>query len=321
MSELARYNRPALATTTDDLLDSFAAFLHLDVAQGDASPATVRTYWGQARQFLAWCAAAGVHPATATEAEVKHYRAALVASGYARATIAGKLQAVRRLYAAAQAHGARLDNPAEGVKAPRDRTDRAERVKWLGLADLARLLAAPDTSTVAGLRDAVIIALMALHGLRVSEVAGLDVGDVDLDAGTVRVLGKGQKVRTALLVGPSTDAIRAWLAVRAGVAADGEGALVVSLHHPAPGTRLGVRAVRKMIDGNLHRLGLKREAVSCHALRHTYATQARAAGARLDALSRSLGHASIDTTMIYSRIVDARAENPAAFLVGALQGA
>ena len=320
MSNLIPYDAPAPLATTDELLAGFAAFLRLDVAQGDASPATIRTYKSQVGQYLDWCGSKGVHPATATDDDMKAYRAALVGASYAKATIASKLQAVRRLYAMAQARGYRPDNPAEGVKAPPDRTDRAERVKWLGLGDLARLLDEPDTSTVAGKRDAAILALMAMHGLRVSEVAGLDVSDLDLDAGTVRVLGKGQKVRTALLVGPSADAIRRWLQVRPDVAEHGEPALFVSTHCPAKGTRLSVRAIRKATDRHLDRLGLKREGVSCHALRHTYATQARAAGAKLDAISRALGHSSIDTTMIYSRIVDARSENPAAFLVGALQG-
>ena len=320
MGDVIPYNAPVPPATTDDLLSGFASFLHIDVAQGAAAPATIRTYWGQARQYLSWCAAEGVHPATATDADVKRYRSALVGESYARATIASKLQAVRRLYAAAQAHGYRQDNPAKGVKAPPDRTDRAERVKWLGLADLARLLDAPDTDTAQGNRDAAILALMALHGLRVSEVARLDVSDLDLDAGRVRVLGKGRKVRTALLVGPSADAIRRWLRVREDVATDDEAALFVSTHRPAPGTRLGVRAIRKAVDKYLDGLGLKRAGVSCHALRHTYATQARAAGAKLDAIAGAMGHASIDTTRVYARIVDARAENPAAFLVGALQG-
>ena len=335
MGELIEYNASGALTTTDDpelqaiaarlaatdaRLAAFADFLRVDVANGDASRATIRTYAGQVMQYIDWCAAADIHPAAATVADVKRYRSALVGGAYARATIASKLQAVGRLYAALQANGARPDNPAEGVKAPPDRTDRAERVKWLGLADMARLLAAPDATSMSGKRDAAIIALMALHGLRVSEVARLDVSALDLDAGTIRIMGKGQKVRTALLVGPSTDAIRSWLLVREDVAAASVSALIVSLHHPAPGTRMGVRAIRKLIDGYLDRLGLKREGVSCHSLRHTFATQARAAGARLDAIAGALGHSSIDTTRVYAAIVDRGRENPAAFLVGALQG-
>ena len=78
------------------------------------------------------------------------------------------------------------------------------------------------------------------------------------------------------------------------------------------------RAIRKLVDRYLLRLDLKREGVSCHALRHSFATLSGAAGARLDAIARAMGHASVTTTQVCADIVDAAAENPARFLVGAL---
>lgn len=306
---------PALAE--DDLLAAFADFLRLDVAQGDASPETLRTYWGQVRQYLTWCAAEGVHPALATEDDLKAYRAHLVGR-YARSTVATKLAAVRRLYDAAQARGYRPDNPAAGLHAPADRTARGERVKWLPLLALQRLLEAPSPHTLRGKRDRAILALMALHGLRVAEVAGLRIGDLDLEAGTLAVTGKGRKARSVLLVERTAGLLRAWLEVRGAVARADCAALFVSLHHPDAGTPMDRRAIRYLVDGYLARLGLKREGVSCHALRHSFATLSRAAGARLDAISRALGHSSVTTTQVYADIVDAAAENPARFLVGAL---
>ena len=85
------------------------------------------------------------------------------------------------------------------------------------------------------------------------------------------------------------------------------------------GTALDRRGARGMVDGYLAELGLKRPRTSCHALRHSFATLSRAAGARLDAISRAMGHSNIATTQVYAQIVDAAAENPARFLVGALE--
>jgi len=315
----------AVPVPIEDLRTAFAEFLRLDVAQGDASPETIRTYLGQVTAYLTWCQAEGIHPAVATEEDLKQYRAALISAGYARATMATKLAAVRRFYAMARARGYRPDNPAEGVKAPLDRTDRAERVKWLPLQAVRDLLEAPDPATAKGKRDRAILTLMAIHGLRVVEVARLQVGDLDPEArdqGTLTVKGKGDKIRTVILVDESAAALEEWLAVRSHVAAEGDVAFFVSLQrNGGRGTAMSRRGIREAVDGYLEALGLKRAGVSCHSLRHSFATLSRAAGARLDALARAMGHASVTTTQVYADIVDAAAENPARFLVGALAAA
>jgi len=316
--------QPGMITPGEaDLLAAFADFLRLDVAQGDASPETIRAYAGQVQAFVTWCQAQAIQPAAASEADLKAYRAALVAGGYARSTIAARLNAVRRFYAMAQARGLRPDNPAQGVKAPPDRADRAERIKWLPLTAVSRLLAAPDAHSLKGKRDRAILALLALHGLRVAEVVALQMADLDLAApplGALSVPGKGKKRRQVLLVEASRTALQAWLAARPQVVSEGEGALFVSLQRNAGrGTALDRRGARGMVDGYLAELGLKRPRMSCHALRHSFATLSRAAGARLDAISRALGHSNIATTQVYAQIVDAAAENPARFLVGALE--
>lgn len=299
-----------------DPLGAFSEFLRLDVAQGDASPATVRTYHGQVRRFVEWCEEEGLRPATATVEDIKAYRADLIETGYAKATIASRLSTLRRFFEMARQQGWRPDNPAVGIKAPRDLTDPAETRKWLPLADLQRILQAPD-QTALGKRDRAILVLMALHGLRVMEVAGLDLANVDLETGEVKVHGKGNKRRTTLLVELSAVILDGWLAVRDAI--EGESAFFVSVHHPDLGTRMSTRAIRKRVDLYLESLGLKREGVSCHSLRHSFATLSLAAGAELDAVGRSLGHADLRTTRIYADIVDKAAKNPARFLVGAME--
>jgi site-specific recombinase XerD len=140
---------------------------------------------------VAWCGEHGINPATATEDDIAVYRRELVAQ-YKIRTVAVKLAAIRRLYEPAVWRGLRQDNPAAGLRAPKDRTARAERIKFLPLDGLRRLLDAPKGDGAPAVRDRAILALMGRHGLRVSEVAGLTVDAVDFDAGTIRIFGKGQ---------------------------------------------------------------------------------------------------------------------------------
>lgn len=298
---------------------SFAEFLRLDVAQGDASHQTIRTYLGQVRQFLSWCASQGIHPALATEEDLKQYRAWLIEQ-YARATVATKLAAVRRFYEMARAWGYRPDNPAEGIRPPRERTSRADRTKFLPLDGLRRLLDAPGQGGARAVRDRAILALMGVHGLRVSEITVLNVEDVDLEAGTLTVRGKGSKTRTLYLVDFSRRRLEAWLEIRPGLAAAGENALFVALDRSRRfwGRRMTSRAIEAQTDQYLEREGLKRAGISCHSLRHSAAVWARAFGASIDSIADALGHASVDTTRIYAQIVRRMEENPARFLEAAL---
>lgn len=320
MRSLVAKDRQPLAPA--HLLDHFAEYMKLDVAQGGASPETIRTYWSQVNSYVAWCAEMGVHPAEATEGDVKAYRAELISQGKERTTVASQLTAIRRFYAMAQARGYRPDNPADGIKAPRDKTDRAARVKWLPLTAIHELLNAPDRGTVKGRRDRAMLHLMAVHGLRVMEVAGLGLQDVDLERKTITVHGKGQKIRLLPIVEQTVRALQDWLEVRDTVAADGEAMVFVSTRSGGNrnlGHGMSRRGIRKVVDSHLERLGLKGDEISCHALRHSFATLSRAAGARLDVLSRVLGHASVTTTQVYADIVDMAAENPSLLLMGALE--
>jgi site-specific recombinase XerD len=305
--------------STGDLLLAWADFLRLDVAQGDASPRTVATYQAQVRDFLAWCQAQGLHPALATEDDLKAYRAHLV-ERYARATVATRLAAIRRFYQAAVWRGFRPDNPAAGIRPPRERTARDERVRFLPLEGLKRLLDAPRGDGLRATRDRAMLALMGVHGLRVGEIVALDVADLDLDAGTVSVPGKGGKRRTVYLVDISRQRLADWLAVREQAAGEGETALFVAVDRAKrfTGRRMTRRAMEALTDRYLERLGLKRGGISCHSLRHSAAVWARAFGAAVDALADMLGHASVDTTRIYARIVNRMQENPARFLEAAL---
>jgi len=116
------------------------------------------------------------------------------------------------------------------------------------------------------------------------------------------------------LIESSAEALRAWLDVRESVANPGEVALFVSLDRAYKGEGISTQAIRYVVDEYLADVGLKAKGISCHSLRHSAATWARAGGAKLDAIADQLGHASTDTTRIYARIVDRMTENPALYL-------
>ncbi|MFZ5915528.1 MAG: tyrosine-type recombinase/integrase [Chloroflexota bacterium] len=294
------------------LLADFGEFMRLRVADGDASAHTVRNYHTQAGLWVAWCNERGINPALATEADVTDYRRYLVEQSYSRETIALKLAVVRRLYEAATWRGLRLDNPAAGIKAPREKTARAERVKFLPLAAVGALLAAPAGDTPQAKRDRAILALMVLHGPRVAEVAGAGLDDLSLERGTLTVHGKGRKTRTIYLTERTARLLADWLEARVGL--PGEPALFVVLGHNGTGGRMTTRAIRYLVDGYLEQIGQKAAGVSCHSLRHSAATWARAGGATQEAVGDMLGHANPATTAIYTHLVNRMAENPAAYL-------
>ncbi len=298
-----------------DVLEAFGAFLRLRVADGDASPLTVRVYYSHLRSFVEWCKQVGVDPARATEGDIEAYRRHLIEAGLSRSTVGGRLQAIRRFYHALQWRGYRLDNPAVGIRPPKDRTDRSERVRFLPLAGFRQVLSAPAPDTPVGKRDRLALVLMGVHGLRVSEVVGLRLQDVDGD--TLRVKGKGGKVRTVYLTPTTEGLLHEWLAVRPDTDSP---YLLVSLDRACFGKPLSTTGLRKRVDAYLHKAGLKGRGVSCHSLRHSCATWARFAGADLQAIGDTLGHSSIDTTRIYSRIVDRLKANPAGYLESLLEG-
>jgi site-specific recombinase XerD len=305
--------RSATITRTEtDALEAFSAFLGLRVADGDASPHTVRAYRQHVAAFVTWCRTRDLTPAHATAQDLEDYRKYLIEQGYKRKTIAAKLQGIERFFAATIWRGLRPDNPAAGIRAPRDKTDRAEAIKFLPRDAVKRLLKAAHDHP----RDLAILAILGYHGPRVSEVAALDLTDLDLDADppTLRIrAGKGHKERTLYLVPSSTDPLRAWLTVRPSDQVD-PAAVFLTLDRANFGQRIDVRSIRRRVDHYLSVTGLKREGVSCHALRHTFGTWAAYAGAPTTSLKADLGHASLDTTGIYVQVADRLKQNPARYL-------
>lgn len=298
------------AVSTDSLLDAFAVFVHLDVAEGKASPDTVRGYFSQVQQYVDWCREAGVDPARATEADIKAYRSYLVEAEYEPGTIAHKLTVIRRFYAAAQERGFRKDNPAAGVKPPRDRSAEDD-IPYLSEEELARLLAAvPRDGKEASLRDLALLAFLGLQARRQIEAHRASVEDIRPD-GSMLVHGKYHDTVIQLRA-DVLSLFQQYVSKRGRVIPDKMGTpLFVAVGNRAGGRRLSRRGIRLIIDNYLCAAGLKREGLSGHALRHTAATAAYAATRDLRAVQELLGHRNPRTTSRYAHIVHRRENNVA----------
>jgi integrase/recombinase XerC len=146
-------------------------------------------------------------------------------------------------------------------------------------------------------RDRALLELLYSSGLRLAEVVGLDLNDIDLGDETVRVTGKGRKTRIVPVGGPARAAIRAWLAQRAGIAADGELALFVNER----GKRLNGRKVEDLVRRWAQRRGIE-VPVHPHMLRHSFASHLLESSGDLRAVQELLGHANLSTTQIYTHL-------------------
>ena len=213
-----------------------------------------------------------------------------------RATMARKLSSLRSFFRHLVRHGVVADNPAEAVLTPRQ-TRKVPR--YLTVDDMFRLLDAIPGDTLAGLRSRALFETLYSCGLRVSELAGLDTGDVDTGAGLVRVTGKGAKERI-VPVGDKAlaaiDAYRRRLAAEARLPA-GEGPLFCN----RSGGRLTPRSIRRILDRLVTDCTLA-VPVSPHALRHSFATHLLDAGADLRVVQELLGHRSLSTTQRYTHV-------------------
>ncbi len=173
-------------------MDAFADFLRLVVANGDASMDTIRGYKTQVNQWVEWCKKNDINSTTATSNDVKAYRLHLVTNGYKATSIAHKLAVIRRFYAAAVDNGLRLDNPAAGVKPPKDKRPEDD-FHYLTEVDYTLLLrAVPKSKSEKNLRNKAIIAMMELQGLRTVEIERANVEDVKMNGDVVSLLVRGK---------------------------------------------------------------------------------------------------------------------------------
>ena len=277
------------------LIEKFLRYLE---RQKGLAPNTLRAYRTDLEQF---CELLGLADDAAvkgvTYLNVRSMMAALRQRGCSKRTIARKLAAVRSLYKYLCRIGACQSNPALAVRSPK--LDRG-LPHFLDTKQVEKLLAAPDSTTFAGLRDRAILETLYSTGLRVGELVGLNLRDADLGAGVVRVMGKGSKERLAPLGSYALAAIRAYLAERENFFAKKDFQRHVMFLNRL-GTRISARSVERLLEKHIAVAGLS-GTITPHVLRHSFATHLLNNGADLRSVQELLGHSSLSTTQIYTHL-------------------
>ncbi|HXF81946.1 MAG TPA: site-specific tyrosine recombinase XerD [bacterium] len=272
------------------------ACLAVALTEGGLAPRTVEAYRRDLADFERFLRVRGVRrPAEVTRAVVTLYLLTLRRRGRAPATVKRRVAAIRALFRHLVREQVVAIDPTVDLQAPR-LPRRLPRV--LTVQEVEALLAAPDPSTPEGLRDRAMLELLYASGLRVSELIGLDLGDVDLAAELVRCVGKGGKERVVPL---GSRAIAALLDYqRRGrpvlVGRSGRQALFVSRRG-----RLTRQGCWKLLRAHARRAGITTP-LTPHVLRHSFATHLLEGGADLRAVQEMLGHASVSTTQIYTHV-------------------
>jgi integrase/recombinase XerC len=213
-----------------------------------------------------------------------------------KTTMARKLAAIRSFFRFMLKTGRLSEDPSKSVMTPkRDMTIP----NHLSVDDMFRLLDVPQKDSILGTRNTAILETLYSTGLRISELAGLDISNVDFKAGTIRVLGKGNKERIVPVGKKAISAINRYLDKRA--QKEGKPPFKTPLFLNNRGGRLTTRSMARILDNTLKRSGLMRR-LSPHGIRHSFATHMLNAGADLRALQELLGHATLSTTQRYTHV-------------------
>ncbi len=289
--------------------EALADFLRHLALEKQASELTIKSYredLTQARTFLQSQLGRSAEPGRVTSRHLRAWLVWLHEQGYAKTTIARRLAAVRSWFRFLCRRGVLTANPAEGLRGPRQ--DK-KLPHFLPEETLGQLLAAPSPESLLGRRDRAILEALYSAGLRVSELTGLDLDDLDRTEGVARVRGKGKKERLVFFGTQAQEALDAWLRARA--------ALLTKLNKtPAGrhkdavflnknGTRLTSRSVGRLLAKYLTQAGLD-PAASPHSLRHSFATHLLDRGADIRSVQELLGHRSLATTQIYTHVSTGR---------------
>ena len=294
---------------SDVLSDWIKKFLEYLRVQKNASPHTLTNYESDLRQFRLYLTTApdgSERPAPEiTDIDnltIREFLGGLYARGHKKSSIARKLAVLRSFLKHLATQGAIRTNSAKIVSSPKQDKLLPDYIAQDATVDLLEM---PDQNTDAGKRDRAILELLYASGLRVSELTGLDLIDVDIKALMVKVLGKRMKERIVPFGKKAAAALEAYMDARPGLLLAGlrtqrqpdESALFLNLR----GGRLTRRSIGNIVDRYVLQLADKLK-VHPHTLRHTFATHMLDAGADLRAIQELLGHESLSTTQKYTHV-------------------
>ncbi|RLC54668.1 MAG: recombinase XerC [Chloroflexi bacterium] len=281
----------------EELLDAYVRYL---VAEKNLSPLTLRNYRSDLTHFARYLEDEEDVPVLeADRAMARRYLGTLKEGGMATASLTRKVSTIRSFYRFLVREGKIESTTLTSIIAPK-REHRLPTI--LSKDDLDALIESADETTPSGLRNRAMLELMYASGVRLSEVVGLNLRSIDLDERTVVVRGKGNKERMVLVGEPAERTLRRYLSAgRPKVATGAEEALFLN----RDGNRLSGRSVQKMVRKHALKAGLESH-VWPHLLRHSFATHLLDGGAELRVVQELLGHASAQTTQIYTHVTAAR---------------
>ena len=285
----------------EEHLNKFITYL---IAEKNASPYTVKNYRHEIGEFLEFLKVQGIASWDGVDRYIlRRYLAWLQAQGYVKASITRRISELRSFCRYLVREGILDRNPIRTISSPKVPKRLPD---YLDVHEVEALLAAPDVMAPQGQRDQAIVEVLYASGLRVSELVSLNLRNVDLQHGELRVWGKGAKERVALLGEPACRALRRYIQ-------EGRAELIKenmetnALFLNRLGSRLSTRSVNNILDKSAKLAGLERR-VTPHLMRHTFATHLLDGGADLRTVQELLGHADLSSTQIYTHVSQARAK-------------
>lgn len=282
--------------------DVFIKYRNYLEVEKNVSPYTVRNYTTDLVDFFDFLRRQEVVSLKEIDRSIlRDYLSDLMGRGFVKGSIARKLSAVRSFYRYLLREEMVQANPVKDTSSPR--LDR-RLPDFLTTEEMVRLIETPDLSTPLGQRDRALLELLYASGLRVSELARLNLEQVNLDTREIRVWGKGSKERLTLIGEPATQALTVYLneGRQNLLGSKSTNALFINRY----GTRLTERSVQELLNKYARIVGISKK-IHPHMLRHTFATHMLNGGADLRVVQELLGHASLSSTQIYTHVSKSQA--------------
>jgi len=290
-------------------LSNYQRLLPQYIADGNPSQDTINAYLGRVESLLKWCDLNNFHPFRLQEAHIILYRKELIEKGFKSTSIAAALTSIRKFYHLAQKLKLITDNPAGDVKAPRNPDAGLINLPYLTAGKLEYLLQLIKPTNEKNLRDKVIIAFMAIEGLRTIEIYRMNEEDINTEKQSILIRGKGKNA----VIYPRPDTfklLQRYIKTKNRKPLqqyiDNEEKIPVftSTSNNKPGNRINRRNIREAVDLWLERAGYKEKGKSDHMLRHTCATLLYKETKDLKIVQETLRHSNINMTSKYAHLVE-----------------
>ncbi|MCX5667556.1 MAG: tyrosine recombinase XerC [Candidatus Omnitrophica bacterium] len=269
-------------------IDKFINYLKIEK---NASNHTIINYTIDLKAFSLFLGRAGID--SVDHLVLRRFLADLRGKNYSKRTIARKLASLRSFFKFLYREGHIKSNPITAISSPK--LDK-KLPKFLDVGKVTKLILSPDVKKESGLRDRAILETLYSCGIRVSELVGLDIDDIDFISGVIKVLGKGRKERIVPIGDTAILSIRKYTEGRDARAKE-KGPVFLN----SRGSRLTDLSVRRVIDKYIHACSIE-ENISPHSLRHSFATHLLDRGADLRSVQELLGHMNLSTTQIYTHV-------------------